>query len=163
MEGLKANEDKVGKRMLIEPKYGWVTVSIGNWMDRASYLTDVPIDALDAFISSYNRWQPATIKFDAEGWEYIVVIDDYETYIIDYFHDGNLYDKPVLTTVKISKGELAKELVNDIQSHFDEWVNWCSNDSGTEELPKYEQTLRDKLKTLKDLIDIPEALRKEYM
>lgn len=145
--------------MLVNPQHGWVTVEIGDWSDRASYLTNVPIDALDAFINSYNHRQPATIKFDAEGWEYIVVIDDWETYIIEdlYRYSKNLLNSPsadpILTIVKVNKRELAKELVNDIQSHFYEWVNWRSDDGDTEELKEYEFIVRNKLRILKDLIE----------
>ncbi len=137
--------------ILINPRYGWVTVKIGDWSDRASYLTNVPLDALDAFINSYNRWQPATIKFDAEGWEYIVVIDDYYTYIIDYPHDGNFDASPVLTIVEIKKDDLAKELINDIQSNFYEWVSW-SFDDDPEERIEYQNLLNNKLRTLKEIV-----------
>lgn len=146
--------------MFINPHAGWVTVKIGDWWDRASYLTNVPLDTLNAFINSINHWEPATIKFDAEGWEYVVVVDDYETYIIDYHLDdeGDCIDsfdaKPTLTIVDISKIDLAKELAIDIQSNFDEWINWCVDDctDDKEKMKKYRNLLGEKLKTLKELI-----------
>lgn len=144
--------------MLKAPYAGWTTIKIGDWSDRASYLTDVPMDILDAFINSYNYWQPAVIKFDAEGWEYTVVIDDYETYIIDYLHndEGDYLDSfeanPTLTIIKVKKKNLAKEVLNDIKSNFNSWVEWCSDDGDPEEIKKYEYILHNKVQKLEKTI-----------
>lgn len=144
--------------MLLNPKHGWVKVEIGDWSDRASYLTDVPLDILDALIHSYQTGLPAAVKFDAEGWDYIIVIDNYETYIIDYpYRTDEEYmasedDKQVLSTVEIFKDDLAKEFLKDVESDWDAWVNWMFYDD-VETIQKRKSQMEDKTKMLKSLME----------
>ena len=146
--------------MLLNPKHGWVTVKIGEWSDRASYLTDVPLDILSALIHSYQTGLPAAINFDAEGWEYIIVIDHYTTHIIDYLYRtdeeclSSEDDKQILTVVEISKDDLAKEFLEDIESDWDAWVNWMYYDD-EETIQNRKSELGSKIKILKSLMEVP--------
>lgn len=111
---------------------GWVTVDLGSFSDRASYLTDIPVDMLESLIHSYEKGVPAVIKFDAEGWEYIMVIDDFCTYIIDEScrNDNECLNgdgKKLLTTVEISKNVIVGEILMDIIHDLDDWVMWRGN------------------------------------
>ena len=135
--------------MLTNPEFGWVNVSIGDWSDRASYLTDVPLDILDAFIESYRSFQPATIMFDAEGWEYIIIADDIHTYVIDYLHPIDKY--PFLKIFDIHKEDLMREFIDDIDRDYDAWVRWVFTDDENDILKRKEE-LDKKLKTLRELI-----------
>jgi len=143
--------------MLINPHAGWVNIRIGEFEDRASYLTDVPIDILDALIKSYKEHKPATIEFDAEGWEYIIVINTYETHIIDYpYRTDEEYlssedDKQVLTTVEIDRDTLAKDLISDIENDYDKWVHWMYFDDENE-ISERKENLDTKLAELKSLV-----------
>ena len=75
--------------MFSVPKHGWVEISIGNWSDRSSYLTDPHLDILDAFITLYSTYNPGAVYCDAEGWEYIIVISFNDIFII-FFDNSNL-------------------------------------------------------------------------
>lgn len=104
--------------MLSKPKYGWSAITIGDWSDRCSYLTDVPFQLLEAMYDSCKNHKPTAAAFDAEGWDYTIVFDWLETHIIiskDSFE---------LKTIEINRDELAKELVEDIRNNIDEWASW---------------------------------------
>lgn len=104
--------------MLSKPKYGWSTITIGDWSDRCSYLTDVPFQLLEAMCDSCKNHKPAAETFDAEGWDYTIIFDWLEIHIIiskDSFE---------LKTIEINRDELAKELVEDIRNNIDEWASW---------------------------------------
>lgn len=105
--------------MLKKPKDGWSKITIGNWSDRCSYINNVPIDLLKAFINLYKYRNPTTVKFDAEGWEYIIVFDFYEIHIITEKND-----EYILKTIPCNINNLTNELVNDILLNIKEWVNF---------------------------------------
>lgn len=104
--------------MLSTPVCGWTTVSIGDFTMRASYLTDIPGDCLNAFIHSFESDLPAAIEFDAEGWEFTLISDFYSTFII------LKYDEPKLIEINIGREQLALELINDIEKNIYLWSQW---------------------------------------
>lgn len=116
--------------MLKNPKYGWVDVHLGDFCDRASYLTDVIYDVLEALIHVLEREGPAAVYFDAEGWDWYMLITWYETYIIDYpyrteeYIRYGPYDKQKLTVIDIRCEDIAKEVINDFEKDYIEWISW---------------------------------------
>ena len=105
--------------MLSEPKHGWSAITIGNWTDRCSYLDDVPFLLLKGLEKSCRTHRPVAAKFDAEGWEYIIVFDWIESYIIT-----DKCGKPQLISVPVGRDNIAKELVSDIRKNIDGWSAW---------------------------------------
>jgi len=112
--------------MFTTPIHGWTYLNFENFSERASYLTDVPNDCLDAFIHALQTNNPAIVYFDAEGFDYHLISSFYRSYIIrdkeDNKVDIHIIERDIL--------ELAKELINDIQRDFDAWLNWESYDDG---------------------------------
>ena len=109
--------------MLSTPEHGWSNITIGDWSDRCSYLDDVPYLLVDALESVYRTYQPRCVKLDAEGWEYIIVFDGFETHIIsDNCDTGFLYK-----TITCKARDLAAELIADIRNDFDGWAKWPPN------------------------------------
>jgi hypothetical protein len=115
--------------MLSKPRYGWTNVTIGDFSERASYLTDVPIQCLQSFVSMLKYKLPFAVNFDAEGWEYVVVITDFEAHILSNKCDNGHFYK----WIDIRKEDLAKELISDIENHFDCWVDWMCDEYMSEE------------------------------
>lgn len=113
--------------MLTKPEHGWTNLQIGDFSERASYLTDVPNDCLDAFIHALQNGNPAVIFFDAEGWDFHLIASYYCSYIV--------VDKDKAEVFMVDKTikELAKELYEDINNNFDDWVNWESYEDDTDE------------------------------
>lgn len=110
--------------MLSSPQHGWSNITIGNWSDRCSYLDDVPFDLLRSIWNVQATSLPYAVSFDAEGWQYIIVFDEYETHIITNKESSeNKY-----INVKVDIDSLAKELIGDIRKSIDEWASW--NDYG---------------------------------
>jgi len=108
--------------MLESPKYGWSKLSIGDkWSERVSYLDDVPYMLIDAVESVVRVKRPYAVKFDAEGFDYIVVFDVFETHIIteSSYDDGFTY-----FTFATDIDRLALELVEDIRRDIEAWSVW---------------------------------------
>lgn len=132
--------------MLSKPSVGWTTVKLGDFEDRASYLTDVPHDCLDAFIYTLENHRPAVVFFDAEGWNYHIVFSYYTTYILMEKDELEVYE------VELDFTELAKELVDDIEQNIDDWANWdiCFED----EFIENKKLLEEKTFILKELLKL---------
>ena len=128
--------------MLTKPQYGWTYLIFPNFSERASYLTDVPNDCLDAFIYALQTNNPAVIFFDAEGFDFHLVSSYYESYVIIDSDNTKIY------TFEKNIKELAEELVNDIQRDFNDWLNWECYDDG-----EYAEVNREKFKEKLSLLN----------
>lgn len=135
--------------MFTEPKSGWTNLQLGCFESRASYLTDIPMDCLDAFIYALENNKPITIFFDAEGWDFHLISSYYGSYII-----SNENDESDLCLINGSFKELARELVEDIEKYLDGWINWewFSLDE-EDEFNERKEELNNKLLILKGLIE----------
>ena len=131
--------------MLSKPIHGWSTITVGNYKKSGSYLTDIPMDCLNAFISSLKYNIPAAIYFDEEGTEFNLVSFHDDTYIIEE------KDEPKLIKVDISFNKLAEELIDDIESNIGEWINWMDYSPIDEE--SREKELSYKINELKKLLN----------
>lgn len=137
--------------MLTKPKYGWTDLTLNNEnYYRASYLTDVPFDLLEAFNDSLQDDKEVNVEFDAEGWEYElrcnekgskIAVDDYSD-IEDSSSKKTIYD-------------LAKELIQDIERYFEDWIEWdCGFEYLTEtEKAERRESLQEELQKLRELIN----------
>lgn len=129
--------------MLSKPVHGWSEIIIGDWSDRCSYIDDVPFMLLEAMEESCRVNKPVAVKFDAEGWWYLIVFDDFWTYIIEEVDESRLY------VVEINRTEIAKELIADIRRDIDDWTHWlCYDDT--------EDYLSERKKDLLVLCDVVE-------
>lgn len=112
--------------MLETPKHGWSKITIGNWSDRCSYLDDVPFKLLNAIKKLYEGHEPVSVRFDAEGWEYIVVFDWHCTHIISESTDEECMNTFNYLFIEVNRDDIAKELISDICRDIDEWSKWLS-------------------------------------
>ena len=103
--------------MISNPKYGWCDFELGDFKGTPSYLTDVPMDLLDAFIDYYTRGYGAAF-FDEEGSEFTLLLMWYSIYIIEEKDDVKLH---VFYDLNVS--DLAKEVIADIETNLDGWCN----------------------------------------
>jgi hypothetical protein len=103
--------------MFTKPECGWTNVQIDDFTEQASYLTDIPIDCLEAFINALNNHLPAAVEFDGEEvGQYMLVANNSDSYIITEGKELRIFDK--------TKLEIAKEIFNDFKTHFDDWCGW---------------------------------------
>jgi hypothetical protein len=130
--------------MFGKPSAGWTHVTIGNFEGRASYLDDVPFYVLKTLIRHFIHGGIIAMSFDEEGSDFIVVCEDWTTYVISERDKCRYYKK------RISDEELAKEIISDFESDIDGWANWWIDEDDTAELRKIR--LEGLIKRLKGLI-----------
>lgn len=65
--------------MISNPKHGWSNFDLKAFHGTPSYLTDVPVDLLNAFIQ-YHTTGTGIAWFDEEGTEFTLVITPYAIY-----------------------------------------------------------------------------------
>lgn len=137
--------------MFSKPRYGWSDVFIGDFKGRCSYLTDVPVDILNAFINAIKYDLPASVFFEEEGSEFTLVSSRYNTYIISDREETKLYQS------EISIFELAKEVISDIETNLDEWIDWMNY----QDYDSKERTflLSSKIEELKKLVQKHDELK----
>lgn len=128
--------------MISNPKHGWCDFNIDGFSGQASYITDVPIDLLDAFINFWTVHPSLAVYFDEEGSSFTLVINPYSVYIIE--------EKEIDNLIYINNNieNLTLELINDIESDFDNWVNFLLEDNVKEK----RNELTDKLNQLKAIV-----------
>lgn len=115
--------------MLSKPKHGWSEITIGDWSDRCSYIDDVPFMLLEAMEESCRINKPVAVKFDAEGWDYIIVFNQFETHIISTApHSLKTQDSYSYHTIEVDRDELAKELIVDTRRDINEWCGFYYGD-----------------------------------
>ena len=122
--------------MLGKPDAGWTDIKIGTqYIGTASYLDDVPIDTLDAFLK-YYQGAPFQVEYDAEGYHFGLFTFDGNVFIVDNKSDDDeIHTRIVKSETDYFGGYetaekvihvLAKECVNDIREYIDGWVDWFS-------------------------------------
>jgi len=130
--------------MISNPKHGWSNFDLRVFHGTPSYLTDVPVDLLNAFIQ-YHTTGIGIAWFDEEGTEFTLVITPYSLFVIEE------KDKPVLhdfSEMKINNVE--KELIEDIEKDLIGWSEFITSDD-REEVIIHRDEIRNKIAMLKEL------------
>jgi hypothetical protein len=114
--------------------YGWARVEIGEDGDiftgSASYLNDTPVDFLEEFKRCVDSYSTPTIKCDEEGSEFIIVVDDYRTYIISERDETRFF------TWEIDRKKFVEQVLLDIESQIDNATHFMYCDEDEDELRK---------------------------
>lgn len=130
--------------MISKPDYGWCDFDLGIFHGTPSYLTDVPIDLLNAFIQ-YHTTGAGIAWFDEEGTEFTLVITPYSLFIIEE------KDEPVLRDFsELNIDNLEKELIEDIERDLVGWSEFITGDD-REEVIVHRDEIRNKIAMLKEL------------
>mgnify|MGYP007063240315 CR=1 FL=1 len=153
--------------MLTKPHAGWCKIKIGVMeLGTVSYMTDVPMDLLNAFIQylSENNCLNFGVQFDAEGYSFGLIEFNDTLYFI---HNNTSESVPVLQEIAPSLSalcpdssrnmikRLARELYYDIEDYFEDWIYWEADEKAmeSEDTEKRRLILRDGLKTLKEKLN----------
>lgn len=126
--------------MISNPKNGWCNFKLGDFEGTPSYITDVPIDLLDAFIDYYTRGY-GLAYFDEEGSEFTLLLTWYGVYIIE---EKDNVKSHVFYDLNIS--DLAKEVIADIETNLDGWCNDFMF------YPSSNEEIKEKIEKLKNMI-----------
>ena len=127
---------------------GWCKLRIGDFVGIPSYITDVPVDLLTAFINYYKKGIGAAY-FDEEGTEFNLLLSDYSIYIIQVNFEG----KPILRYFPdVNVDDLAKELFIDINSNIDSWSRFGASINSKYEILQERELLINLISELKGMI-----------
>lgn len=130
--------------MISNPKYGWCTFQLGDFLGSPSYLTDVPLELLEAFLNYHENGYGVAV-FDEEGPYFTLVLTSYNLgiYLIDE------KEEPVLHNFCDFKVEdLERELISDLEGDMNGWANFLT-DNDPEEISMHRNEIRQKIARLK--------------
>lgn len=123
--------------MISNPVHGWCSFVLSNnknklFIGTPSYLTNVPIDLLKAFLDYKQKGQGMT-WFDEEGSEFTLVLTPYSMFIITEDKEGRakLYD---FSEIEIDA--LIRELIDDVEANIDAWASFECDDTFQENKDK---------------------------
>lgn len=131
--------------MISNPKYGWCDFDLKTFHGTPSYLTDVPVDLLNAFIQ-YHTTGTGIAWFDEEGTEFTLVITPYSLFVIEEKNKPILHDFS-----EINIDNLEKELIEDIEKDLIGWSEFITSDN-REEVIIHRDEIRNKIAMLKKII-----------
>lgn len=133
--------------MFGKPVVGWVEITIGELQLSGSYLTDIPYDALQACMHSIKNNAPFTLYIDEEGTTDFIVSYYNSTYVIRESDEIEYY------SCNKDFRELIKEIIEDIERDFSEWIiEFTYLDKEEECYKKWVKQLKGLLKDVKELI-----------
>ena len=112
--------------MISYPKHGWCNFDLKDFHGTPSYLTDAPVDLLEAFINLFIKGQGMAC-FDEEGTEFTLVLTPHSMFIIEEKYKPCLHDYS-----EINPRELAKELIKDIKKDMNGWSQFITDDDREE-------------------------------
>lgn len=147
--------------MLSKPDCGWTLVTIGDFRASASYLDDVPVMCLEAFINGIRDWLPVCLKFDAEGWHFYLIAEEYHSFV--FSNDVNSMEEARILEYDVSMFDLAKQLISDIETSIEGWICWESYNpikSDSEEYNTRKLKIESLLSRLKDALKERECIMK---
>ena len=131
--------------MLKKPKYGWSRITIGDWSDSVSYIDDVPGMLLNALIDSCRNHHPVAVKFDAEGYEYVLLFDWQCSYVlyqsVPFVHAKPLEEEPEVLIFDVERKDVAAELIQDIRTDIDDWAQFEASMDSEETAAKNKERL----------------------
>ena len=93
--------------MIQNNRHGWGTFQLGNFTGRISYIEDVPVDLLQAFID-WREKGSGCAWIDEEGTEFTFVLTPYSMFVISERNNTELFN---LSEFKFE--EIEKELIDD--------------------------------------------------
>lgn len=103
--------------MLSCPEHGWTEITIGDFISYASYIQDIPVLFLEAFIRALAYGIPAEIQVDEEGSSF--TLRSHHTTTI------TVHRKPEeIHHFNQNVGTLAQACRNDLLQFWQAWLEW---------------------------------------
>lgn len=104
-------------KYLSSPKNGWSSLDIGEFHGPLSYIDDVAYMLLNTFTTYYEN-KTASVVFDCEGWEFILVITEYRIYIIEEKNEAKLY------SFDMDVDEFIYDIIEELQNDYEKWCTF---------------------------------------
>ena len=131
--------------MISNPKAGWCYFKLRTFEGSPSYLTDIPVELLEAFID-YHTKGTGIAWFDEEGTEFTLVLTPYSLFIIEERDKLILHDFS-----EMNIDNLEKELIEDIEKDLVGWSEFITSED-REEVIQHRDEIRRKNAILKEFV-----------
>lgn len=104
--------------MFTKPKNGWTDILLGDFEGLGSYIQDVPVEVMEASIAALKKEIPLKLHFDEEGSEFTLTADADTKIVTQGYYGPETYE------VKRTKMEIIREICEDMEEYFTEWVEF---------------------------------------
>ena len=104
--------------MFTKPKNGWTDIVLDDFEGLGSYIQDVPVEVMEASISALKNNEPLKLHFDEEGSEFSLTADEMTKIVAQGYYGPETYE------VKRTKLELIREICEDMEEYFHDWVEF---------------------------------------
>ena len=124
---------------------------MGSCALEGSYLTDIPMDFLNALVNSLEHDLPFSVSIDEEGIKDMICADQTGVFVIEV-RKGTAE----LKKVDMDLSELRAEIVEGIEAYLDQWVyDWelLDLDRGDRHYALRKAELESRLSTAKRLLN----------
>ena len=137
--------------MFSKPEHGWVWIRLGDCALEGSYLTDIPMDFLNALINSLEHDLPFSVSVDEEGIRDMICADCSGVFVIE-LRRGTAE----LKQAHISLEEFRAGIIDGVEAYLDQWIyDWelLDLDQGDCHYALRKAELESKLSTAKRLLN----------
>lgn len=104
--------------MFTKPKNGWTDILLGDFEGLGSYIQDVPVEVMEASIAALKKNMPLKLHFDEEGSAFTLTSDADTKIVAQGYYGPEEYE------VKLSKLEVIRQIVWDMEEYFTDWVEF---------------------------------------
>lgn len=104
--------------MFTKPKNGWTDIVLDEFEGLGSYIQDVPVEVMEASIFALKNNAPLELHFDEEGSEFTLTADADTKIVAQGYYGPETYE------VKMTKTELIREICEDMEEYFHDWVEF---------------------------------------
>lgn len=130
--------------MIKNPAHGWCDFKIGDFIGHPSYVTNVPVDLLEA-LRDYKCKGQGMAWFDEEGTEFTLVLTPYSLYVIEEKDEAILHDFS-----KLKVDSLIDETVMSIESDLQAWVEFSAFDE-KKEIERNRETILELIDQIREV------------
>ena len=136
-----------------KPRDGWVNINIEGYAHviAASYLTDIPMDFLNAIIAHFKFGIPISVCTDEEGSENIICLTG-NILLISLLQETKVVSCKALM---VNNTSFIRDVLSGIDGYFNDWVHWFLDDD--------EKTINNRAIELKAKLDEAKELAKKFM
>lgn len=131
--------------MISNPAHGWCDFKVGDFVGHPSYVTNVPIDLLEA-LRDYKYKGQGMAWFDEEGTEFTLVLTPHSLYIVEekdktaILHDFS----------KLKVDSLIDETVASIESDLQAWIEFSAFDE-KKEIERNRETILELIDQIREV------------
>ena len=141
--------------MFTKPTYGLTEIHLEDFEGLGSYTQDIPVFVLKKGVQSVQEWTPLELWFDEEGSALTRTADE-ETKIVT---EGEFGTEEY--HIKCSKLDLIREIKNDIEKYFPDWVAFSEEYAYAEEEAEAQEIYQNRERLLRELLaELETALQK---